>query len=179
MGGVLCARGSCSGRQQERLVFYCRTTSASTAPCTSRRMCCLTHCARYCAPCQPLLRAFSRWIRSPPPTPGSKAYPAAAPRSSTPAPRAPRRLDHPLSLIAYPQHILASVLVEGKGRVEPVLSLALSLSPLSLASLSPEPEPQRPHAPPPSGSLLRASGSARSSPTCDPTPPWRQPRGKY
>ena len=28
----------------ERLVFYCRTTSASTAPCTSRRMCCLTHC---------------------------------------------------------------------------------------------------------------------------------------
>ena len=24
----------------QRLVFYCRTTSASTAPCTSRRMCC-------------------------------------------------------------------------------------------------------------------------------------------
>ena len=33
----------------ERLVFYCRTTSASTAPGTSRRMCCLTHCAAYCA----------------------------------------------------------------------------------------------------------------------------------
>jgi len=25
-------------RRSERLVFYCRTTSASTAPCTSRRM---------------------------------------------------------------------------------------------------------------------------------------------
>ena len=47
---------------QERLVFYCRTTSASTAPCTSRRTCCPTHCASYCAPCQPLLRAFSGWI---------------------------------------------------------------------------------------------------------------------
>ena len=29
----------------ERLVFHCRTTSASTAPCTSRGMCCPTHCA--------------------------------------------------------------------------------------------------------------------------------------
>ena len=52
----------------EKLVFYCRTTSASTAPCTSRRRCCLTHCASDCAPCQPLLRKFSGWIRSPPPT---------------------------------------------------------------------------------------------------------------
>ena len=26
-------------------------------------------CAKYCAPCQPLLRAFPGWIRSPPPTP--------------------------------------------------------------------------------------------------------------
>jgi len=52
----------------QRLVFCCRTTSASTAPCTSRRMCCPTHGAGYCAPCQPLLRAFSGWIRSPPPT---------------------------------------------------------------------------------------------------------------
>ena len=31
-------------------------------------MCCSTHCASYCAPCQPLLRALSGWIRSPPPT---------------------------------------------------------------------------------------------------------------
>ena len=52
----------------ERFVFYCRTTSASTAPCTSRRMCCPTHCAIYCAPSQPLLRACSGRIRSPPPT---------------------------------------------------------------------------------------------------------------
>ena len=51
-----------------RLVFYCRTTSVSTAPCKSRRMFCPTHRASYCAPCQPLLRAFSGWIRSPPPT---------------------------------------------------------------------------------------------------------------
>ena len=33
------------------------------------RMCGPTHCASYCAPCQPLLRAFSGWIRSPPPAP--------------------------------------------------------------------------------------------------------------
>jgi len=48
---------------QMRLVVYCRTTSTSTAPCTSRRMCCPTHCARYCAPCQPLLRANRRPLR--------------------------------------------------------------------------------------------------------------------
>ena len=33
----------------QRLVLYCRTTSANTAPCTSRRVCCPTHCASYCA----------------------------------------------------------------------------------------------------------------------------------
>ena len=38
-------------RAEERLVFYCQTTSVSTAPCP-------THRASYCAPCQPLLRAF-------------------------------------------------------------------------------------------------------------------------
>ena len=48
------------------LVCYCRTTSASTEPCTSRKMCCPTHCASCCAPCQPLVRAFSGWMRSPP-----------------------------------------------------------------------------------------------------------------
>ena len=32
--------------------FCCRTTSASTAPYTSRRMCCPTHCASHRAPCQ-------------------------------------------------------------------------------------------------------------------------------
>ena len=62
---------SCGGGWEalsERLVFHCRTTSASAAPCTSRRMSCLTHCASYGAPCQPLLREFSGWIRSEPPT---------------------------------------------------------------------------------------------------------------
>jgi len=49
-----------------RLVFDCRTTSASTSPCPSIRMCCPTHCASYCAPCQPLLRAFSGLVRCPP-----------------------------------------------------------------------------------------------------------------
>jgi len=52
----------------ERLVFHCRTTSASTASCTSRRLCCLTHCASYCALYQPLWRASSGRIRCPPPT---------------------------------------------------------------------------------------------------------------
>jgi len=55
-------------RERERLVCYCPKTSASTAPCTSRRMCCPTHCTSYYAPCQPLGRAFSGWIRSSPPT---------------------------------------------------------------------------------------------------------------
>jgi len=41
------------------LVYYCQTTSASTAPCISRRMCCPTHSASHCATCQPLFRAFS------------------------------------------------------------------------------------------------------------------------
>ena len=31
-------------------------------------MCCPTHCASYCGPCQALLRALSGSIRSPPPT---------------------------------------------------------------------------------------------------------------
>ena len=53
----------------ERFVFNCRTTGASTAPCLFRRRCFPTHCAGYCAPCQPLLRAFSRWIQFPPSTP--------------------------------------------------------------------------------------------------------------
>ena len=34
-------------KSQERLVFCCRTTSASTAPCTSRKVCCPTHGASY------------------------------------------------------------------------------------------------------------------------------------
>ena len=54
--------------QRERSLIYCRTASASTAPRTSRSICCPTDCASYCAPCQPLLRAFPDWIRSPPPT---------------------------------------------------------------------------------------------------------------
>ena len=49
--------------------LYCRTISTSTALCTSITMCCPTHCASYCAPCQPLLRSISGWIRFPPPTP--------------------------------------------------------------------------------------------------------------
>jgi len=53
------------GWSSERLVFYCRTASASTAPGTSRKMSCPTHCASYWAPFQPLLRAFSGWVRSP------------------------------------------------------------------------------------------------------------------
>jgi hypothetical protein len=51
---------------QERLVIYCRTTSASAAHAT--------HCATFCTPCQPLLRAFSGWIRSPPPSPANRHW---------------------------------------------------------------------------------------------------------
>ena len=45
--------------RQRNWYFCCRTTSTSTAPCTSRRMSCPTHCASYCAPCQLLLRALA------------------------------------------------------------------------------------------------------------------------
>ena len=43
------------------MVIYCQTTGVSAAHAT--------HCATYCTPCQPLIRAFSGWIRNPPPTP--------------------------------------------------------------------------------------------------------------
>jgi len=44
--------------ERERLVIYCQTTSVSAAHAT--------HCATYCNPCRPLIRAFSGWIRTPP-----------------------------------------------------------------------------------------------------------------
>jgi hypothetical protein len=47
------------------LMFHCRTNSASTAPCTPTRICSPTHCASYCGPCQPLLRAWTRSSPSP------------------------------------------------------------------------------------------------------------------
>ena len=47
--------------QRERLLIYCKTTSVSATHAT--------HCATYCTPCRPLIRAFSGWIRTPPPTP--------------------------------------------------------------------------------------------------------------
>ena len=46
----------------ERLLIYCQTTGVSAAHAT--------HCATYCTPCRPLIRAFSGWIRTPPPTRG-------------------------------------------------------------------------------------------------------------
>ena len=72
IGAVLCRNWiSDAARAQifQRLGFYCRTTSASTAPCTSRRMCCPTHCASYCALCQPQIvhdaTAFEAWSKEP------------------------------------------------------------------------------------------------------------------
>ena len=49
---------------RERWIIHCRTSSASAAHAT--------HCATFCTPCQPLLRAFSGWIRSPPPSQGAR-----------------------------------------------------------------------------------------------------------
>ena len=43
-----------------RSLIYCQTTGVSAAHAT--------HCATYCTPCRPLIRAFSGWIRTPPPT---------------------------------------------------------------------------------------------------------------
>jgi len=45
---------------RERLVIYCQPTSIRTAHASHR--------ATYCTPCRPLIRAFSGWITSPPPT---------------------------------------------------------------------------------------------------------------
>ena len=42
-----------------------RTTSASTAPCTSRRTCCPTHCAGDCAPCQQFSDGFNLHLLQP------------------------------------------------------------------------------------------------------------------
>ena len=42
------------------MVIYCQTTGVSAAHAT--------HCATYCTPCRPLIREFSGWIRTPPPT---------------------------------------------------------------------------------------------------------------
>ena len=39
--------------------LYLHRKTTSTAPCLSSRTCGPTHCARYCAPCQPLLQAYS------------------------------------------------------------------------------------------------------------------------
>ena len=47
-------------RGPERLVIYCQTTGVSPAHAA--------RCATYCTPCRPLIRAFSGWIRTPPPT---------------------------------------------------------------------------------------------------------------
>jgi len=41
-----------SREEEEILVIYCQTTSVSAAHAT--------HCATYCTPCRPLLRAFFR-----------------------------------------------------------------------------------------------------------------------
>jgi hypothetical protein len=49
-------------RGSERLIIYCQTTSVSAAHAP--------HCATYCTPCRPLIRAFSGWILTPPPTVG-------------------------------------------------------------------------------------------------------------
>jgi hypothetical protein len=52
-------KGSTSPPLLQKLMFYCRRTSARTAPCTSRRMCCPTHCASYCADLASILRMDS------------------------------------------------------------------------------------------------------------------------
>ena len=41
---------------------WCLIAEQPPAPRPSRRMCCPSHCAGYCAPCQSLLRAFSGWM---------------------------------------------------------------------------------------------------------------------
>jgi len=54
------ARVSVFRGQRERLMIYCQTTSVSAAHAT--------HCATYWTPLRPLIRAFSGWIPTPPPT---------------------------------------------------------------------------------------------------------------
>jgi len=66
----------------ERLVCYCRTTSASTAPYTSRRMCCPTHCVLVTVPrasraCQHFPDGFDLHLLQ---LIGEESRPAACPR---------------------------------------------------------------------------------------------------
>ena len=51
---------TCTSPPAQRWVIYCPTTSVSAAHAT--------HCATCRNPCRPIIRAFSRWIRPPPPT---------------------------------------------------------------------------------------------------------------
>ena len=60
----------------ERLVIYCQTSSVSAAHAT--------HCATYCTPCRPLLRAFSGWILTPPPTTHQSTFNAGTDTASFP-----------------------------------------------------------------------------------------------
>jgi len=55
-----------SEREQSREI--CISLPNNQRQHTSRRMRWPTHCASYCAPCQPLLRAFHGMIQSPLPT---------------------------------------------------------------------------------------------------------------
>ncbi|KAJ1472176.1 adenylate and guanylate cyclase catalytic domain-containing protein [Baffinella frigidus] len=66
---------------------------------------CSTHCATYCTPCRPLIRAFSRWILTPPPTTTfhlkSSALPAGVVVNRLSWDQAPRQLtaeDQPVDL---------------------------------------------------------------------------------
>ena len=73
-----------SQRRPERLVIYCQITGASAAHAT--------HCATHCTPCRPLIRAFSGWIRTPPPTKDDHFTPARKMRRDGRALKAP---NHP------------------------------------------------------------------------------------
>ena len=104
-----------------RLVCYCRTASTSHAP---RDVLSSRICANNCALCEPLVRAFLCWIRSPPPNCQSGA------EVSDTAPRPPDGVRHGVV------SLLATELLMVKKRCRGCLPPSLPLSILSFHFLS-------------------------------------------
>ena len=101
---LYCVPSSLESGWQQRLVSHCQTTSFSAAHAT--------HCATYCTPCRPLIRAFSGWIRTPPPT-GWQELPHNWGDESSILP--PRPSSPPASQVQTPHQFEDGYRVEGVG----------------------------------------------------------------
>jgi hypothetical protein len=112
----------------ERLVIYCQTTGVSAAHAT--------HCATYCTPCRPLIRAFSGWIRTPPPNLFSFCFCPIAP---------PLPLVLPLPATLLVRFSYPSATSSREGMIGPgAMRILPSFPPLHLLLPLPPPQPLLP-----------------------------------